>query len=395
MKQRNSKNEYMDNHDMGTYQTGNTTPPKQGNPLVTVLLILVIALGGMLSAMGIINLRLLAALQQQQSAETLPVQLQPDGLSPGGNGDSLLETAPSIPWSDVTLEISDCMEDRDSTPSEVQETILSSQVTIQVSGGKSGSGLVVSDRGYVLTYAHLVENAEQIYVILPGGSRYRAALVGLDAYSDLAVLYIRAKNLTPAQFCGEANFKSGEKVTALCQGNFSGGTIFISNTPLEIADQKLPLFRTTATTGCESAFLYNDHGQVIGIISPRIHQYMQPVSEDLAHVLPTVAIKYMVDQILSQGYVSGRPGIGAQVEEITDLYQNYWQLPDGLRITAVSAGGLQSGDILTRINGQSICTTEDLYDVLRNCHIGQEVEVQVYRNKITQSFTITIHEEQF
>ena len=102
-----------------------------------------------------------------------------------------------------------------------------------------------------------------------------------------------------------------------------------------------------------------------------------------------------LDQILSQGYVAGRPGIGAQVEEITDLYQNYWQLPDGLRITAVSAEGLQSGDILTRINGQSICTTEDLYDVLRNCHIGQEVEVQVYRNKITQSFTITIHEEQF
>lgn len=394
MKQKNSKNEYSISRDAGTYQTGNTTPPKQGNPMVTVLLILVIALGGMLSAMGIINLRLLAALQQQQSAETLPVQLQPDGQTPGGNTDSLLETAPSIPWSDVTMEICDNQRDLDSTTAEVQEMILSSQVTVQVPDQEEGIGLVISQQGYILTHAHLLQNAERIYVTLPNGSRYRAALVGSDAYSDLAVLYIRATNLIPAQFCGEPDFKSGEKVTALYQDHFSGGTILISQTPLQIADKKLPLYKTTATTDHDAAFLFNNQGQAIGIISPRINQYVEPDSEDLAYVLPTLAIKHIVDQILQRGFVSGRPGIGAQVEEVTDLYQNYWQLPDGLRITSSSSDQLQQGDILIRINGRSISTIEDLYDMLRNCQIGETVEAQIYRNKKTQIITISINEEQ-
>jgi serine protease Do len=346
------------------------------------------------SAMGILNLRLLAPLQQQQSAETLPVQLQPDGQTPGGNTDSLLETAPSIPWSNVTMDICETQRDLHSTTAEVQEMIRSSQVTIQVPDQEDGMGLVISQKGYILTHAHLLQNAERIYVTLSNGTRYRAALVGSDAYTDLAVLYIRASNLIPAQFCGEPDFKGGEKVTALCRDHFSGGTIFISTAPLQIADIKLPLFKTTASTGQDAAFLFNNQGQAIGIISPRISQYVEPDSEDLAYVLPTLAVKHIVDQILQHGFVSGRPGICAQVEEVTDLYQSYWQLPDGLRITSSTCSQLQQGDILICINGKNISTKEDLYDVLRNCQLGQEVEAQIYRNKKTQTITIFINEEQ-
>ena len=393
MKQKNSKNEYSVSQNLGTYQTGNTTPPKQGNPMVTVLLILVIALGGMLSAMGIINLRLLAALQQQQSVETLPIQLQPDSQTPGSNAASPMETAPSIPQVQVTLPISPNPEDLDSTQEEIQNTILSSQVHVEIPNRETGDGLVVAQQGYILTYAHLVQNAERIYVTLADGSRHRAALVGMDAYCDLAVLYIREGNLTPAQFCGEPDFKNSEKVTALCDDTFSGGTVFISNAPLQVSGRDLPLFMTSATTGENAAFLFNSCGRAIGIVSPRISQYVQAEKEDLAYVLPTVVIKSVVDQLLLQGYVAGRPGIGAQVEEITDLYQNYWQLPDGLRVTSSTGSALQQGDILMQINGHSIQSREDLYHVLRNCQIGQTVEAWVYRDQKVQIITLSITEE--
>lgn len=391
MKQKNSKNEYVDIWDAGTYQTGNTTPPKKSNPLVAVLLMLVIFLGGIASALGIINLRLLAQLQQQQPQETLPIQLQPNKDLPQLGNNAALETAPSVPKADISMDLTDDADLEKPEPETNVETIATnSLVKVQLSEERQGYGLVLQENGYILTYAHLVNKTDRILVTLPDGTVHRAALVGSDAFSDLAVLYVRVTGLTAAAFSNVDHPETGSKVTALCSSSFSGGTVFDAEKPLDICGKKLPLLQTSAATGENAGFLFTESGQVLGMISPRIGKYLRTDGEDLAYVIPSTTIKTVVDQLLRRGFVAGRPCIGAAVEEVTDLYQNYWKLPDGLRITGVTNTALQEGDILISINGTKITNSDELYEMLISCRIGQKVQAVIFRGgkEITVSLSL-------
>lgn len=391
MKQKNSKNEYFEVWDAGTYQTGNTTPPKKSSPLVAVLLMLVIFLGGIASALGIINLRLLAQLQQQQPVETLPIQLQPNKEQPDHGANSALETAPSIPQVEISMDLMDDLPLESPEPEiDLEAIAVSCTVKVQVSEDVSGYGLVLSENGYILTYAHLVNQADRILVTLPDGKVHRAALVGSDTFSDLAVLYIRVTGLTEATFSSDEEPETGSKVTSLCGESFSGGTVFAAERKLDICGRDLPLLKTSAATGENAGFLFNSSGQVLGLISPRISAYLRSGDEGLAYVIPSATVKTVVDQLLSHGFVSGRPCIGAAVEEVTDLYQNYWKLPDGLRITGVTNSALKEGDILISINGKKITRADELYEILISCRIGQQVEAEIYRDghKMTVSFSL-------
>lgn len=393
MKQKNSKNEYVDVWDAGTYQTGNTTPPKKSNPLVAVLLMLVIFLGGIASALGVINLRLLAQLQQQQPVETLPVQLQPNKDQPHLGNNAALETAPSIPKAEISMDLTDELPPEDTDSKTDVETIAANcAVQVQVSEDRQGFGLVLTENGYILTYAHLVNQAERILVTLPDGTIHRAALVGSDAFSDLAVLYVRVKGLNKATFSSEEKPETGLKVTALCDESFSGGTVFTAERKLDVCGKKLPLLQTSAATGEKAGFLFTENGQVLGIISPRIGKYLRSDEADLAYVIPSATVKTVVDQLLRRGFVAGRPTIGAAVEEVTDLYQNYWKLPDGLRITGVTNTELKEGDILISINGKKISSCDELYEILIACRVGQKVEAVIFRNGKEMTVTLNLNE---
>lgn len=394
MKQKNSKTEYSEVWDAGTYQTGNTTPPKNGNPVVTVLLILVIFLGGIASAMGIINLRLLAALNAQKPQQTVPILLQPNPSSPQQD-DSHLQTEPSIPQATISMDLQDQLSKEETIPdNDVEAVAAASRVTVQVSETESCSGLVLSADGHILTYAHLVCDAERILVKLLDGSTHRAALVGYDAYSDLAVIYIRASGLTPANFSTGRELASGSKVNAFCGNGCTGGTVFAADKALEVGSLQLPLLKTSAATGDATGSLWNSNGQVVGIISPRIGRFLQADDKDTAYVIPSVTVKNIVDQLLRRGFVSGRPSLGAKVEEVNNVHQNYWHLPSGLRITHCVNSALQDGDILISINGREVKSSDTLYEILFSCRVGQTVEAVVYRDGRTVSVTLSLNEEQ-
>ncbi len=392
-KQQNSKTEHHELWDDGTYQTGNTTPPKKSNPLVAVLLMLVIFLGGIASALGVVNIRLLAALQQQQPEQTLPLQLQQGSHDSAVGDSSMLEIIPSIPKANISMELAD-PDDAQETDKSTPEALAASPfiVKISITGLAEGYGLVLSENGYILTFAHLLDQAERVLVTLPDGSIHRAAIVGSDAYCDLAVLYIRQNALTPAVFSDMQIPASGTKVSALCGQRVSGGTVFDAERNLEIGPVELPLFKTSAATGEAAGFLLNSSNQILGIISPRISDFLCCKDEGLAYVIPCSAVKSVVDEILSQGFAAGRPCIGATVEEVTDVYQNYWKLPDGLRITGVSSGPLQEGDILIRMNGSPITTTAGLYKALFAYEIGQTVDITVYRSGKEVQLQLTLQE---
>jgi serine protease Do len=132
---------------------------------------------------------------------------------------------------------------------------------------------------------------------------------------------------------------------------------------------------------------------VVGIISPRISLFLHNSEEETAFVIPSITVKQIVDQLLQQGFVSGRPSLGARVEEVTPIHQNYWQLPEGLRITHSTNPALLDGDILVSLQESTVHTIDDLYEMLFACRVGQSCRAQVYRDGYLVDVSLTLLEE--
>ena len=214
-----------------------------------------------------------------------------------------------------------------------------------------------------------------------------------DSFSDLAVICISAYGLTPARFSDGNELTPGCKVAAYCGGEVTGGTVFATQSRLTIGDKNYPMLKTSAATGNTAGSLWGPKGQVVGIISPRISLFLHDSEEETAFVIPSITVKQIVDQLLQQGFVSGRPSLGARVEEVTPIHQNYWQLPEGLRITHSTNPALLDGDILVSLQESTVHTIDDLYEMLFACRVGQSCRAQVYRDGYLVDVSLTLLEE--
>jgi serine protease Do len=120
--------------------------------------------------------------------------------------------------------------------------------------------------------------------------------------------------------------------------------------------------------------------------------------EGLGFAIPSVTVKSIVDQLIAQGYVSGRPYLGIQGEEVSQLYQYYYRLPEGLFLTKVVSGsdaqrkGLTEGDILISLDGRQITGPEDLTTVLSGHKVGDQIEAVIFRNNHQYAVTLTVEE---
>lgn len=387
-KQKNSKTEQFEIWDAGTYQTGNTTPPKS-SPFGMAVLVAVIFFSGMLSAFGIVNLRQISQMQPTQPTQTVPILLDPNDslpqLDPG-----YLDVVPELPTGNFSLTL---WREEDEAPEITENAAVNSRVTVRVSDRESCAGLIITEAGHILTYAHMVANAERILVELKDGRVRRAALVGYDSFTDLAVICIDAYGLIPSRFSTGQELTPGCKVAAVCSGKVTGGTVFATQSRLTIGQSQYPMLKTSAASGNTAGSLWGTLGQVVGIISPRISLYLHDSEEETAFVIPSITVKQIVDQLLQQGFVSGRPSLGARVEEVTPIHQNYWQLPEGLRITHSVNPSLLDGDILVSLQGRTVHTIDDLYELLFACRVGQSCKAQVYREGKILDISLTLSEE--
>jgi serine protease Do len=164
----------------------------------------------------------------------------------------------------------------------------------------------------------------------------------------------------------------------------------------------MTLIQTNAAlnSGNSGGPLINCYGQVIGINTMKFGDNMSTAGvEGLGFAIPSTTVKEIVDQLIAQGYVSGRPGLGIQGEAVSSFYQKFYGLPKGLQITAVEDGSdadqkkLQPGDILMELNGQRITGTEDLNAVLQKLQIGDRVDAVIYRSRRQYTVTLTVEED--
>ena len=407
--------------DRGTYQTGSTQPPKSHGGLIAVLLVMVIFLCGVVTIMTVMNIRLVRQLEGNTPDSSSPVSfIAPDSTTPS--------TAPE----ETTQEPSDISRSEDdpqfslhTSPTgvpnvpqkgglslqEIYENTIHSVVSISCTaryGTSTGTGVILTADGYVVTNAHVIANAMAVRVTLQDKRSFDASLVGYDEVTDLAVLKISAENLSPAVLGDSAVLRVGDTVVAIgdplgiaLSGSMTDGIVSAINRDITVDGRTMTLIQTNAAlnSGNSGGPLINCYGQVVGINTMKIGDQMSTAGvEGLGFAIPSSTVKDIVTQLISQGYVSGRPTLGIKGEGITSFYQLYFNLPNGLRITEISPDsnaakqGVEIGDILLAINGVRVNTQEALEAVIYGCEVGDTVEVTIYRSGRQITVTLTVQE---
>lgn len=404
------KQNHIDPWDEGVYGTGNTHPPKSYGGIIALLLIVVILLCGIVTMLSIMNIRLFRELSMEKKEESAALSfssgIQPvlEDVEPTCSRygiQQIIGEEPGIVLNKAPNETELPVEEEPSLQ-DVYNKTLTSVVNVACrtyDGTASGSGIVLNDQGYIITNYRLVENAETITVELSDQRCFTASVAGADLVSDIAVLRIQAENLIPAEFGDSSQLRIGDDVitmapeldsadadsviSGICNGVILGG-------------RTMDLFQTDLEPDQEGLLL-NRYGQIIGIHTGEISRIMD-AGENQSFSIPSQTVKQIVDELISQGYVSGRPSLGVEGKFLNLFDQHYYHIPAGLYITAVTPGssaeekGLNIGDVLISVNDMPISDSAALNRLLCSIQVGDTVQVVVYRDERYYTLELTIAE---
>lgn len=253
-----------------------------------------------------------------------------------------------------------------------------------------GSGIVMSEDGYIVTNTHIVSGAGYINVKLYGGTEYPAYLVGEDPASGLAVIKIEAENLVAAEFGNFEDMTVGENVVSIgnpVEGSFSitDGVISSRCGIIKYGGFPVTVFQTSANCGSGSSGgpIINKYGQVIGIINTDMAEGYG--LENLSFAVPVNDIKPIVDELLEHGYVAGRPALGLELIDVPLSAAAYYGVPIGIFVEKVypesdaKTQGICRGDIIISINGVKISSKDDLNEVKNELSVGDTVSLGIIR----------------
>ena len=415
MDYRNNKNK--DAWDDGVYGTGNTMPPKNHSGIITLLLVLVIFLSGIVSFLSFMNIKLFQELTEKTKQEQLhaPMSFSDTETHPHGVGDATEPSEHPHIQRDVSIHLNQSPQSVENVPQEgtlswqeIYEKSIPSVVSV-LSTGKTGnltgSGIILSESGFIVTTACIVSDVETITVTLHDGRVFSAQVVGTDPVTDLAVIIVDAEDLIPAQFGDSDALRVGDAVCAI--GDHSGiqlgssmlpGLISAINRDVRFLGKDITLIQSdVALNSCNSGGpLVNCYGQVIGINTTHISA--GETSGRIGFAIPSTTVKQIVDQLIAHGYVSGRPTLGLSGESVTRFDQYYFQIPQGLYLSEVEpesdafAQGIEPGDILVSLNGEPITDQLQLNTFVNSLSIGDTVTAIVYREGKEETITLTVTE---
>ena len=292
---------------------------------------------------------------------------------------------------------------------EIYEKMIPSVVSIVTNAG-TGTGIVMSEDGYLITNFHVIAQAQQITAMTWDETTYTAALVGSDEASDLAVLKIEPDEaLTAAEFGDSDALRVGDTVVAIgdplgvkLRGTMTNGIVSAINRNLMVNDREMTLIQTNAAlnNGNSGGPLINCYGQVVGVNAVKLSSYYsQATVEGLGFAIPISTAKPIIDELIQNGYVAGRPAIGISGEQLPAAARVYDGLPEGLYVTYVAPdsgaweAGVRKGDIITAINGTAVSSVDALNTVKNRFSAGDTVTLTIYRSGQTADVDITLMDE--
>ena len=345
------------------------------------------------------------------SGKVVIQQVAPSSTADSASGSDSSITAASSSGSSLTTEqVADLV-----SPSVVvitTEQVVYSQWSWygqnQVESG-AGSGVIISSDGYILTCAHVVDGASTITVTI-GDKDYTATLVGEDTTSDIAVIKIDADGLTPATVGNSDSLKVGQSVMAVGNplgelgGTVTSGIVSALNRSVTIQGSSsvntMSLIQMDASVspGNSGGGLFNMNGELVGIVNAKSSS---SDAEGLGFAIPINDAIKVAQELLENGYVTGRPYLGITYLAVTDA-QTASQLgvnAYGVYVVEVVKGGpaekagLQAGDRIVSVDGTEIASKDDLGTLMQKHAAGDTLSITIARDGQMQTVNVTLGEK--
>jgi 2-alkenal reductase len=277
-----------------------------------------------------------------------------------------------------------------------------------------GSGLVLDEQGHIVTNYHVVANPENLRVILPDGTQYQATVVGVDEFTDLAVIHIDAAGLVPAVLGDSSELRPGQWVIAIgsALGEFRNtvtvGVVSGLDRRVLIPDQAYALedlIQTDAAInhGNSGGPLLNLDGEVVGIntILVRRQRYSDEDVQGIGFAIPINVVRRIVPDLIEHGRVP-RPYLGVTVRMVTPQLKADLALPvdhgawidEVLPDSPAARAGLRHGDVILSLDGVPVNDEHPFLNVLMRYRIGDTVELRVNRVGEELTFEITLASNQ-
>ena len=266
-----------------------------------------------------------------------------------------------------------------------------------------GSGIIISDAGYIVTNQHVVDGASKLEVVTSDGASYEATLVGEDTQTDLAVIKIEATGLTAAEFADSGDLQVGDEVMAV--GNPGGlqlsssvtfGYVSALNRPVTNSDTgyTVKCIQTDAAInpGNSGGALVDMNGRVVGINSSKI---AATEYEGLGFAIPSDTVQPIVTDLIDYGYVKDRPMLGITGAFLNALQATWNNVPSGFLVDEVSSeeaakSGLQRNDIITAIDDTQVTSANTIATYIADMKPGDTVTLTVYRYTSGESLQIEL-----
>lgn len=266
----------------------------------------------------------------------------------------------------------------------------------------TGTGVIFTEDGYIITNAHVIEGAQDVSVLLPDGTEHEAEIIGYDSQSDLAVIKIEATGLAACEFGISEELRIGELVVAIgnplgfdLYGSITSGIISGKNRNVTIEEREMVVLQTNAAinSGNSGGPLIDAYGRVIGINSAKI---AETVGEGVGFAIPIDDALPVIEDLMEFGYVPTRPMLGISGEDITAIMSMFYNMPQGVYVREVSPGsgaekaGILVDDIVIGADGETVTSMNDLNKFKRRHAAGDTMVITVYRNGKAIDFDVVL-----
>ena len=301
----------------------------------------------------------------------------------------------------------------------IKTSVTTNYFGYQTQAAASGSGFILTTDGYIVTNYHVIEGAESIRVTTYDNNSYDATLIGYDESSDVAVLKIDAKDLTPVTIGNSDNMNVGDSVVAI--GNplgeltfsLTSGSVSALNRKVTISNTAMNLIQTDCAinSGNSGGALFNSHGEVIGITNAKYSSSGNSSSasiDNIGFAIPMNSVREIITSIIEKGYIekvyigitvssqneSGRSSGSRRSRSGSGSSQSSGS--QGLVIESIDKdspaeqAGLKEGDIITELNGEKVSQATDITSFMLDAKKGDVITLTITRDGETMKIKVTL-----
>lgn len=275
----------------------------------------------------------------------------------------------------------------------------------------AGSGVIISEDGYIITNNHVIEDASNITVTLRSGESYEATLIGTDADEDIALIKIDATGLTVAIFGDSSTLEVGDKSVIIGNplgtlgGSVTEGIVSALDRSIVIDGKTMHLMQTDAAInpGNSGGGMFNGQGELVGIVVAKSGGTTSSGStiDNIGFVIPINNVLNILGDLKQYGYVRGKASTGMDFVDITnEMYAWYYynSSSTGVFISSVERGsnaataGFSVGDRIISADGKKVSSVSDLTSIIASHSVGDTISFEVERNGRTGTIDLTLEE---